>query len=98
MTGALALAVERLAVGRAQHVDGTRVHEDLQVAVHGRQADRVAAPPELGVQVLRATEADALLQQCLDGRALPRRADPSHAWERYRPSASLQLTTVFMSC
>src|SRR4051794_21284056 len=97
MAGALALPVQRLAVGGAQHVDGTGIHEDLQVAVHGGQTDRVPASAEFGVQILGAAETDALLEQRLDRRALPRGADPSHAWERYRPSASLQLTTVFMS-
>src|SRR5699024_7433142 len=65
-----ALAVQRLAVGRAQHVHLAAVGEHLHGPVHGGQADLLTPVPEHLVQLLGAAEVIGPVQQLSDGGPL----------------------------
>src|SRR5690606_3153132 len=65
-----ALAIQRLTVGRAQHVHLTAIGEHLHGPVHGGQANLLATVPEHLVQLLRAAEVVGTVQQLGHGRPL----------------------------
>lgn len=72
MPGAAA-AIDRLTVGCAQHVELTVGGHRLQDAVHGCQADGLAAVPERGVQLLGRDEILLVPQLVGDSDLLTRR-------------------------
>ena len=80
MVAGRAAPVDRLAVGRAQHIHLARVGEGLQGAVDRGQADRVAAVLEHVVQLLRAAELVHLVERRRHRGALPGR--PASHWGR----------------
>src|SRR5699024_958106 len=82
VAGVGALAEDQLTRVGTQHVHGPGVGHGLQGAVDGREADGVAALPELGVQVLGGAEALGLVEQRGDRTALTRRADPDRPLRR----------------
>ena len=68
--GGVALPVEGLARWIADRVDRALLAEYLQVAVHGGEADGLALPAQLGVDLLRAAEAGHAGERGRDGRRL----------------------------
>jgi hypothetical protein len=68
--------VLRLAVRPEHDVDLTGVGERLEVPVDGGQADGLAAPSQLAVQVLCGPEAVGVAQGRVDGSALPGGTQP----------------------
>src|SRR5579871_5083464 len=77
--GGVALSVECLARGVADGVDRALLAEHLQVAVHGGEADGLALPTKLGVDLLRAAEAGHAGERSRDGRRLLGAPHPSAA-------------------
>jgi hypothetical protein len=71
----LALPVQRLAAVVADGVDAAFLAEHLEVAVYGGQADVLAAPPQLGVDLLGTAEAGKVLKRRGKRRGLLR---PAH--------------------
>ena len=67
----------RLAVLAVHHVGEVVLGEQIQMPVHRRQADPVAAVAQLVMELLRGPESVRLAQQALDRGGLPRLADPS---------------------
>ncbi len=61
--GGAALAVQRLAVVVADGVDAAFLAEHLEVPVHGGEPDVLAAPPQLGVDLLGAAETGKVVQR-----------------------------------
>jgi hypothetical protein len=75
MRAGAALAVERLAAAVTDGVDAAVVAEHLEVAVDRGEPDVLAAPPQLGVDLLGAAEAGQVVQSLGERGRLPR---PAH--------------------
>jgi hypothetical protein len=90
-------AVELFPVRRPHVVNLARVHQQLQGAVHGRQADRHTTVPELSMKLLGTPELLGTGQQGEHFGALPRltrnaRRGPAHPISPYAGRANLRQT------
>src|SRR5580700_5481480 len=79
---AAAPSVEGLAAGVPDRIDTPVLAEHLQVPVHGGQPDILAAPPELGMDLLRAGESGHAIESRGDRLSLSRAPNPGPAGRR----------------
>jgi hypothetical protein len=85
----LALPVQRLTAAVADGVDAAFLAEHLEVAVDGGEPDVLAAPPQLGVDLLGAAEPRQVLQRRGERRRLPRPAYLRPAGGAWRPPSGV---------